>query len=80
MRALGTAPLVEALWAYNERHPEFLEAFVDARLRERIRDDEHGSSNRSLASRLPSWVKAAKNRDEVRKGLGRLPMRLQEVK
>jgi hypothetical protein len=66
------------LWAYNERHLEFLEAFVGARLRERVRDGEHGWSNKSLASRLPSWMKAAKNRDEVRKGLGRLRSRLQE--
>jgi hypothetical protein len=69
----------EILWAYNECHLDFLEAFVGARLRERIRGNEHAWSNGSLASRLPSWMKAAKNRDEVRKGLSRLRGRLQEV-
>jgi hypothetical protein len=68
----------EVLWAYSERHLTFLEDFVGARLRERVRDEEYGWSNKSLASRLPSWMKSAKNRDEVLRGLARLRTRLQE--
>jgi hypothetical protein len=69
----------EVLWAYNERHISFLEDFVGARLRERVRDGKYGWSNRSLASRLPAWIKSAKNRDEVMKGLSRLRARLQDA-
>ena len=69
----------ETLWAYNDRHLEFLEEFVGARLRERVRDGEHGWSNGSLASRLPSWMKAAKNREHVLTGLSRLRARLPET-
>lgn len=69
----------DVLWAYSERHLAFLEDFVGARLRERVRDETYGWTNASLASRLPTWMKAAKNRDEVLKGLARLRTRLQEV-
>jgi hypothetical protein len=68
----------EVLWAYSERHLTFLEDFVGARLRERVRDEKYGWSNKSLASRLPSWMKSGKNRDEILKGLARLRTRLQE--
>ena len=54
----------ETLWAYNLRHLEFLEEFVSAELRER-RQDAHGWSNVSLASRLPKWIQSKKNRKKV---------------
>ncbi len=38
--------------------------FVRAALRERRRDPDHGWTNASLASRLPAWIKEAKNRDQ----------------
>lgn len=69
---LQTPCCSEVLWAYNENHLTFLENFVGARLRERVRDDKHGWSNGSLASRLPAWIQSRKNRDEVLKGLSRL--------
>jgi hypothetical protein len=50
---------------------------VAAPLRERR--VEHGSANRSIASRLPVWVKAAKNREEVLRALARLRRRLAEA-
>ena len=62
------------LYAYNAEHLEWLCLFVEARLRER-RADEWGWTN-SMAARLPRWVKLAKNRDEVLRGLGRLRRRL----
>lgn len=55
------------LWAYNERHLELLESYVSAKLRER-----KPKVIRSVASRLPTWIKLAKNRDEILKAIGKL--------
>lgn len=57
----------EVLWAFNERHLNFLQDYAASLLRERI-----GSSNSSLASRLPSWMTSAKNRRAVLRGINRL--------
>jgi hypothetical protein len=57
----------ETLWAYNYRHLQFLEDYVAAKLRER-----KPNSTRSTASRLPQWIKSAKNREEVLKAIGKL--------
>jgi ribosomal protein S27AE len=61
------------LWAYNSRHLSFLRHYVSAELRERS-----VMRTTSLASRLPKWIKSAKNRDEVLKGLDRLDALLLE--
>ncbi len=76
---LATPCAGELLWAFNARHLAALEAYALADLRERRRDAEHGWSNQSFASRLPKWVKVAKNRVEVGRGLGRLRARLKEA-
>ncbi|HEX8846082.1 MAG TPA: hypothetical protein VF791_15635 [Pyrinomonadaceae bacterium] len=57
----------EILWAYNEEHLNFLEDYVGSFLRER-----HPNKNGTLASRLPTWIKDAKNREEILKCIGRL--------
>ena len=62
------------LYAYNAAHLDWIEAFVAAPLRERRIAD--GIANRSVASRLPPWVKSAKNREEVLRALARLRRRL----
>jgi hypothetical protein len=54
------------LWATNEEHLRYLEAYVGASLRERPADA------RPLSRYLPSWIKHAKNRDEVLRSLARL--------
>jgi ribosomal protein S27E len=54
----------EKLWAYNQKHLAFIEDYVQATLRER-HPTEHGWSNRSLRSRFPSWMQAAKNREAI---------------
>jgi hypothetical protein len=64
------------LWAYNREHLEFIAAFVAAGLRERTRDPQRGWSNRSLASRLPRWIKLARHRDEVLRAVAKLRRRL----
>ena len=61
----------ETLWAYNEKHLEFIEKYVASKLRERV-----PNINRSLASRLPNWIKRAKNRDEILKAIGKLKEKL----
>ncbi len=65
------------LWAYNREHLDFLESYVKAGLRESfpLKIYETGLvmwRNKSLASRLPTWMKRAKNRDEVLRGIERL--------
>lgn len=61
----------ETLWAYNEKHLEFIEDYVGAKLRER-----KPFVNKSMASRLPSWIKQAKNRDEILRAIGKLREKL----
>ncbi len=57
------------LWAYNTEHLAFIENIIAAKLRER---NTTSPKNQSLASRLPQWMTAAKNRDEVLKVIGKL--------
>jgi hypothetical protein len=59
------------VWAYNARHLAELRAYVGALLRER-----RGSTNRSLISRLPRWMKLAKHREDVLKALDKLALQL----
>ena len=61
----------ETLWAYNRKHLEFIENYVAAKLRERT-----PNTNKSLASRLPNWIKRAKNRGQVLKAVARLKEKL----
>ena len=56
-----------ALWALNENHLELLRAYVSATIRERV-----PNRNASLVSRLPDWLKAAKNRDAVLRSVAKL--------
>ena len=65
----------ETLWAYNAAHLDFLAAYVGATLRER-KPDQYGWSNRSLTSRLPTWMKVRKHRAEVLRVIAQLKTRL----
>jgi len=56
------------LWAYNLNHLDELRRYVAATLRERSSD----AGNKSMASRLPAWIKSAKNRASVLKRIKRL--------
>lgn len=53
------------LYAYNDNHLKYIEEFVSAKVRIRRKSDEYGWPNKSQASRLPKWVKLAKNRLKV---------------
>ena len=69
----------EVLWAFNREHLEFLRSFVSSDLRKRPRVPNHGWANRSLESRLPRWIKAAKNREIVLRKLDELERQLPEA-
>lgn len=57
----------ELLWAYNLEHLRMIEEYVGAKLRERTKKGRN-----SFFSKLPPWIKSAKNRDEVLKAIRRL--------
>ncbi|MDY0873971.1 hypothetical protein [Dongia rigui] len=71
---LGLALLLVAetrfgpLWCYNEEHLSFLKDYVTASQRRRT----NATTHHSMFVRLPAWMKLAKNRDEVLKGLARI--------
>ena len=54
----------EILWAANLEHLNFIEEYVAAKLRER-----KPNVNKSLASRLPTWIKEKSNRDKILKAI-----------
>jgi hypothetical protein len=67
----------EILWVFNEEHLSVLERYVTAK--QRIKFYAEGQvSNGTMASRLPIWIKSAKNRDEVVKGIERLKALLEK--
>jgi len=57
----------EVLWAVNEAHLTYLESYVGARLRSR-----EPNRNRSIPSRLPSWIKQAKHRAAILDCIGEM--------
>lgn len=59
------------LWAYNPEHLELIRNFVQAPLRERAPWDAQ-VKKMTLVARLPTWIKAAKNRDEVLRAIDRI--------
>lgn len=59
------------LWATNEQHLEYLEAYVGAKLRE-----GKDAPNNTLQHYLPAWLKDAKHRGEVLEALRAMRRRL----
>jgi hypothetical protein len=62
---LQTPSCGQTLWAYNVEHLEFLESYVRADIRV-------DGLLRRLTSRLPTWIKLAKNREENLHGCAKL--------
>jgi hypothetical protein len=60
-----------SLWAYNLPHLDLIRRFVAADLRERAPWYDTGQKM-TLVARLPSWMKSAKNRDEVVRAVDRI--------
>ena len=68
----------QTLWAYNLEHLNFLESYIGAKHRVGLSPSdaqEIGYRNSTLASRLPTWMIAAKNRDAVLKTIRKLKVR-----
>lgn len=59
-------------YAYNFDHLDYIEAYIRADIRKVAPDLRYGLRNRLITSRLPVWMKAAKNRSEVLKAIDRL--------
>ncbi|MBW1655886.1 hypothetical protein [Flavobacterium quisquiliarum] len=51
-------------WVYNQEHLVYLEKYIKADLRER---NNNGSGNGTMVSRLPKFIKEAKNRGKLLK-------------
>ncbi len=67
----------ETLWAYNADHLAWLKAYVGADLRGSTRNAARDCwANAALASRLPRWMKLAKNREAVLRGIEKLEQTL----
>ena len=64
----------ETLYALNYEHLQFLEDYVSAKIRERgiENKEEFYYRNRTLESRLPQWIKSAKNRERILKTIENL--------
>jgi hypothetical protein len=60
----------DVLWAYNEAHLRFLRTYIAADLRHR-----EPNQNGSMASRLPPWMKASKNRAALLTAIRKLESR-----
>ncbi len=56
-------------WAHSLRHLQFIKTFVQATIRERNIGHFQGWRNQSAISRLPEWIKLAKNRKRVLKAI-----------
>lgn len=65
----------KTLWAFNREHLDLIDGYVRARLRER----GHDHAFTSLLEKLPSWIKSAKNRDEIVRTIQHLRERLPNV-
>jgi hypothetical protein len=60
----------QQLWVHNLAHLEALAAWTGASLRERAVDSVY--RNKTMASRLPHWMKTASARPRILKALDRL--------
>lgn len=69
----------ETLWAYNEQHLDYLERYLAAKLRERATQPDEWVRNKSLVSRLPKWLIAARNREPALKAIKQLRETLAQV-
>lgn len=59
-------------WAYNYEHLDYLKGYVSAKLRE-----AQSGGKYSLAWKLPSFIKVAKNRDKILKAISRLEKKVE---
>lgn len=63
----------EILWFYNRPHLQWVEDYVRATLRERKPHPNY--KNKTLSSRLPGWIKKAKNREPIIRAIQKMKAR-----
>jgi hypothetical protein len=61
-------------WAYNQEHLQALKSYIAAKLREQRRRGKW-----SMSTRLPQWIKSAKNRDALIKCINKLEEKLEAI-
>lgn len=61
----------KTLWFYNEEHIDYVEKYVEANLRERVKINESWY-NKSIGSSLPQWVKDKNNRERILKAIDKV--------
>lgn len=69
----------EVLWATNARHLAFLRAYVEATDRRAPERADGDPRNATLASRLPRWLKLARNRAAVLAAIATLEAKLADA-
>lgn len=60
----------KTLWAYNQEHLLYIKSYVEAELR------DHNSYYLSIESKLPNWIRAAKNREAILTAIRKLEAKL----
>jgi hypothetical protein len=65
----------QVLWAYNKDHLHAIRAYIGAAHRERAEDGKW-----SMMTRLPKWMKSARNRDALLKSIERLEGKLEAIR
>lgn len=64
------------LWAYNLEHIEYLQKYIDSKLRNK----SHTGSHFSLVCKLPRWMILAQNRDLIMRKLCKLKKKGKNIK
>lgn len=67
------------LWALNREHLYYIKKYVSAKIRERRIDNPRDYKNKRLDSRLPNWIKSAKNRQQILKCIDKLEKKLYQI-
>lgn len=70
---LATPCSGRSLWVFNATHLSFLDSYVQATIREHVRNEHQMVT---LGERLPTWIIARKNRAQVLHALARLHSKL----
>ncbi len=76
---LATPCCGHTLWAYNLRHLSLIQEYVSAELRQHAKDNQYGWNNSGLINRLPQWMTAARNRENILKTINDLKIHLQKA-
>ena len=65
----------EMIWFYNKDHMNYIKAYVEADLRNRVTDGKW-----TIITRLPNWMKDGKNRGRILKAIAKLEKKYLSLK